>query len=167
MSITRIEQIISGGQTGADRAALDWAIANGIPHGGWCPKGRRAEDGMIAERYRLQETPGPTYEQRTMRNVRDSDATLIITLARELTGGTLLTRQFANTMGRPCLHVMRCDHWREKMKDFLEKYSIRILNVAGPRGSESPGIQQFVQEVLSEIKAITLFGKPTTSFGCK
>jgi hypothetical protein len=160
MSISRIKKIISGGQTGADRAALDWAIQNAIPHGGWCPKGRRAEDGMIPERYRLDETPSRDYEQGTMWNVRDADATVIITQARKLTGGTLLTCQFANLIGRPCLHVTPSDDWRETIKEFIDKYSIQILNVAGPRRSDALGIEPFVYEVLDEIKAIGLFRKP-------
>ena len=77
-----IERIISGGQIGVDRAALDWAIAHNIQHGGWCPTGRRAEDGIIPERYRLREAPGRNYQQRTKWNVRDSDATLIVTSAQ-------------------------------------------------------------------------------------
>jgi|KBSMisStaDraftv2_1062788.scaffolds.fasta_scaffold27257_7 hypothetical protein len=160
MSISRIEKIMSGGQMGADRAALDWAIENGISHGGWCPKGRRAEDGIIPERYQLGETPHPNYDQRTMWNVRDADATLIVTLSGELTGGTLLTAQCAKNIGRPCLHVMQTDDWRQKISDFLEKHSIRILNVAGPRGSEAPGIERFVHEVLNAMKALSLCGKP-------
>lgn len=87
--------IISGGQTGVDRAALDWAIANRIPHGGWCPKGRRAEDGPLPRRYKLRETPSRSYAQRTRWNVRDSDATLIFSAANSLTGGSELTRRTA------------------------------------------------------------------------
>lgn len=94
-----IQKIISGGQTGADRTALDWAIEHDIPHGGWCPAERRAEDGVIPERYRLQETPAHNYEQRTRWNVHDSDATLIVSLAEELSGGTLATRQWAEKTG--------------------------------------------------------------------
>jgi hypothetical protein len=74
----QIERIVSGGQTGADRAALDWAIARHVPHGGWCPKGRKAEDGVIDARYELMETPSDFYEERTLWNVRDSDGTVIL-----------------------------------------------------------------------------------------
>ena len=88
-----IRKIISGGQTGVDRAALDWAMKYGIQHGGWCPAGRRAEDGAIPERYSLQETPARQYQQRTRWNVRDSDATLIISLSTELTAGSLATEE--------------------------------------------------------------------------
>src|SRR5262249_54793182 len=73
--------IISGGETGADRACLDWAIENGIPHGGWCPKGRKATDGELDSKYRLKETPSEKYLERTEWNVRDSDATVVFTLA--------------------------------------------------------------------------------------
>ena len=101
-----IQRIISGGQTGADRAALDWAITHGIRHGGWCPAGRRAEDGAIPDRYCLQETPGRNYHQRTKWNVRDSDATLIITQAAELTGGSLLrTNGPERSIDRACMYI--------------------------------------------------------------
>ena len=88
-------RIISGGQTGADRAALDWAIARGIPYAGWCPRGRRAEDGRIPARYDLIQTPSHDYEQRTRWNVRDSDGTLIISRAAKLTGGSAYTARYA------------------------------------------------------------------------
>lgn len=154
MAIAPLEKIISGGQTGADRAALEWAISHGITHGGWCPKGRCAEDGPIPERYCLKETPQSQYRQRTKWNVRDADATLIVTLTAELMGGTLFTRQYAERTGQPYLHVVSGAEWREAIKQFLDTYSIRILNVAGPRASTAPGIERFVQEVLSEVKAI-------------
>lgn len=146
-----IQKIISGGQTGADRAALGWAMAHNIPHGGWCPAGRRAEDGAIPDRYCLQETPGCNYEQRTKWNVRDSDATLIITLAADLAGGSLFTWEWARKINRPCLHVYPCNEWREWSRDFLETKPNGILNVAGPRASTTAGIEQFVHEVLSEM----------------
>src|SRR5215469_17702424 len=84
--------IISGGQTGADRAVLDWAIDRGIPHGGWCPRGRRAEDAPLESRYGLKETPSEDYAQRTKWNVRDSDGTVIFSLKPQLIGGSELTR---------------------------------------------------------------------------
>ena len=98
------EKFFPGGQTGVDRAALDVAIELGIPRGGWCPKGRRAEDGVIAKHYPLRETPSTDYRERTRRNVRDADGTLIVT-ADELRGGTALTRAFAEKLRRPCLVV--------------------------------------------------------------
>ncbi|MEM9660625.1 MAG: putative molybdenum carrier protein, partial [Planctomycetota bacterium] len=93
--------IVSGGQTGADRAALDFAIAADLPHGGWCPRGRRAEDGPIADKYRLRETPSDSYRQRTEWNVRDSDATAIFTLECEMRGGTKLTAEIAARLDKP------------------------------------------------------------------
>src|SRR5436189_4749506 len=90
-----VEKIISGGQTGADRAALDFALAHGLAHGGWCPRGRLAEDGALEERYELRETPDAEYAQRTEWNVRDSDGTVIFSIAAGLTGGSKLTAEFA------------------------------------------------------------------------
>jgi hypothetical protein len=148
MSIVLLEKILSGGQTGVDRAALDWAIKHGIPHGGWCPKGRRAEDGMIPQRYCLDETPQSHYRQRTKWNVRDADATLIVTLSRKLTGGTLFTSAYSKRVDKPCLHIAQGDDWRSKVREFCDKYQIRILNVAGPRSSQAHGIEQLVHQVL-------------------
>ncbi|MCP4451447.1 MAG: hypothetical protein GY809_08300, partial [Planctomycetes bacterium] len=99
------EMIISGGQTGVDRAALDWAIEAGVAHGGWCPKGRLAEDGPIPSQYDLAETPSDDYAVRTHWNVRDSDATVIVSLHRTLSGGTELTQMLAVALGKPWLHV--------------------------------------------------------------
>ena len=82
-----LTKLLSGAQTGADRAALDWAIFRDIPHGGWCPKGRKAEDGKIPPQYQLTETPLASYLQRTEWNVRDSDGTVIFTVAAALAGG--------------------------------------------------------------------------------
>ena len=145
-----IHKIVSGGQTGVDRAALDWAIAHGIEHGGWCPAGRRAEDGVIPDVYSLQQTPGRSYRQRTRWNVRDSDATLIITPGTELTGGSLFTQECARNLDRPYLHVYPSDEWREWIRTFLKTNPVRILNVAGPRNSSAKNLQPFVHEVLDE-----------------
>ena len=146
-----IEKIISGGQTGVDRVALDWAIANGILHGGWCPAGRRAEDGVIPDRYLLQETSSSRYSERTRWNVRDSDATLIISSCRQLTGGSLATREYADKIGRPCLHVYPGEEWRSLMYKFISDCPIRILNVAGPRRSGWSDPEPFVHQVLDKI----------------
>ncbi len=145
-------KIISGGQTGVDRAALDWAIKNNIPHGGWCPKGRRSEDGVISDHYLLQETESKNYTVRTKKNVLDSDATLIVSMSSELTGGTHQTREFAVGAGKPYLHVCPDSLWREHLRVLLVTNSIHTLNVAGPRASKAPGIEQFVYEVLDELK---------------
>lgn len=136
------EKIISGGQTGADRAALDVALEKGMTAGGWCPAGRRAEDGTIDDRYPLKETRSPKYEVRTRWNVRDSDGTLILNLG-ELDGGTLKTLEYADAEGKPCL-VIQLDekgHPRPSaVKKWLQNHGIRTLNVAGPRESKRPGI---------------------------
>jgi hypothetical protein len=148
-----IEKIIWGGQTGVDRVALDWALANGISHGGWCPAGRRAEDGIIPAHYLLQETASRHYSERTRRNVRDSDATLIISLSPELTGGSLATREYADKIGRPCLHVYPGEEWRSLLYKFISDCPIRILNVAGPRRSGWSDPEPFVHQVLDKIRA--------------
>src|SRR5438445_1429872 len=96
------EKVISGGQTGVDRAALDVALELGVPAGGWCPKGRKAEDGSLAPRYPLTETPSEEYWQRTEWNVRDSDGTLVLTRGAP-TEGTAYTIEVAKKLGKPCL----------------------------------------------------------------
>lgn len=149
-------KIVSGGQTGADRAALDWAIDHGIHHGGWCPEGRHAEDGTIPARYRLQELPGASYRQRTRANVLDSDATLIISLSAELTGGSRETARFAQRFGKPCLHVHPAIDWSPILRQWIADTRIQTLNVAGPRASTQPGIEAFVARVLDAVLAIEL-----------
>ncbi len=136
----RPERIVSGGQTGVDRAALDVALRLGIPHGGWCPRGRRAEDGRIPPAYQLRETPSSRYAQRTAWNVRDSDATLV--LCRGLPrGGTALTVRLARLWGRPCLVADPADQAAAaSIRRALAALSVRCLNVAGPRESQQPGI---------------------------
>lgn len=159
-----MEKIISGGQTGADRAALDFALANGIPHGGWCPRGRLAEDGALESDYALRETPEAEYPQRTERNVRDSDGTVIITIAPELTGGSRLTAELATRWGKPCLHLSRArdrDRAGERLRDFIRRHNVRVLNVAGPRASNEPLVRRFVIETLEELFQIERRRKPS------
>jgi hypothetical protein len=146
--------IISGGQTGADREALDFAIEHGLAHGGWCPRGRLAEDGVIAERYALCETPSRRYAERTEWNVRDSDATIAFTIARVASGGTSLTLAWARRFGKPLLHLSRDaltathgDAGRaaaSMLLAFLQEHDVCTLNVAGPRASQEPEIAGFV-----------------------
>jgi hypothetical protein len=146
-----IEKIISGGQTGVDRAALDVALAMGIDCGGWCPKGRRAEDGHIPSRYPLTETSSATYSQRTKRNVRESDATLIL-LRGEPRGGTLLTQRTAKDLEKPCLAVnVDSPASVAEIREWLLSHAIRVLNVAGPRESQSPGIAKEAARLLREL----------------
>jgi len=147
-----LERIVSGRQTGADRAALDWAIAQNIPHGGWCPKGRRAEDGQIDIRYYLKETPSSDYLQRTEWNVRDSDGTVIFTIKAALTGGSKKTAEFARKHSKPCLDLSEetsADPGSE-LRAFIEANGIKILNVAGSRASKEPGVAAFVMQVLAK-----------------
>ncbi|MEW6302071.1 MAG: putative molybdenum carrier protein [Verrucomicrobiota bacterium] len=145
-------RIISGGQTGADRAALDFALEQGIPHGGWCPKGRLAEDGPISRRYRLRQTPGAEYLQRTEWNVRDADATVIISVARELSGGSLATQQFARLHHKPCLHLVGQRPMAanaRRLQQFVRRHRVKVLNVAGPRASHEPGAALLVKQILT------------------
>jgi hypothetical protein len=149
-------KIVSGGQTGVDRAALDAALAFDLSVGGWCPKGRRAEDGRIPDRYALSETPTEAYEQRTAWNVRDSDGTLLITDG-VLEGGTAFTQAEARRRGRPVLHVRTTDPVPIPMiRAWGEDHDIRTLNVAGPRASEAEGIYDRARALLSELFAAVL-----------
>src|SRR5262249_25460405 len=117
-------KIVSGGQTGVDRAALDFALEHGIPCGGWCPQGRLAEDGVIPERYPLQETPWDGYPQRTEWNVRDADGTLILTRG-EPDGGTAYTERVAGERKKPCLVVDLLQPWDgEGVRTWLEANAI-------------------------------------------
>ena len=146
-----LERIVSGGQTGVDRAALDAALDCDVPVGGWCPKGRRAEDGPIPDRYPLRETPTERYAQRTAWNVRDSDGTLIL-YADSLQGGTALTQDEAERRGRPCLVVSVGDaEVLSTIIDWMQRHHICVLNVAGPRESEEPGIYEAAYAVVKSI----------------
>lgn len=146
--------ILSGGQTGADRAALDFALEFGLAHGGWCPRGRLAEDGPIDERYELRETSSRRYAQRTEWNIRDSDATVVFSIARDVTGGTALTIALAERLGKPCLHLSSDalsatgGDPAEELIDFLAVHHVSRLNVAGPRASQEPAVGAFVRGVL-------------------
>jgi hypothetical protein len=151
---TMIKKIISGGQTGADRAALDTAINLGIPDGGWCPRGRLAEDGIIENLYGLTETPSADPGQRTEWNVRDSDGTVIFSISPNLSGGCAKTEMFARQLGKPCLHVSRERDGRgaiELLTRFLADNKIDVLNVAGPRRSEEPEVAEFVSDILEAV----------------
>ncbi len=146
-----ITKIISGGQTGADRAGLDVALAHAFPHGGWCPKGRKAEDGSIDTKYELTETPSANYLQRTEWNLRDTDGTIVFTMAKEITGGSMRTVEFAKKHNKPCLHVSKADSNQpeSEVTDFINQHGIKLLNIAGSRESKEPGINEWVQQVLN------------------
>ena len=136
-----IEKIVSGGQTGVDRAALDCALELGFPVGGWCPAGRRSERGRIPDAYPLQETESANYAVRTRWNVRDSDGTLIVS-STPLTGGTALTLSIAKSQARPTFSADIDDHENlaNLFADWITENRIRVLNVAGPRASSDPEI---------------------------
>jgi len=145
-----LAKIISGGQTGVDRAALDVAQELGIPCGGWCPKGRRAEDGTIAARYPLTETPSEKYPQRTEWNVRDADGTLILTRG-QAQGGTALTIAIAERLQKPKFLIdLNQPSDPESVRSWIEGKGISVLNVAGPRASENAGIYREAANFLRE-----------------
>ena len=144
-------KIVSGGQTGVDRAALDFALANGVRHGGWCPKGRHAEDGVLDEKYNLHETPRRDYRQRTRWNVRDSDGTLVI-INLELSGGTRYTLEVARKLDKSVLVVEEGGCGKEKeVLEWLERNDVQVLNVAGPRASSEPEIYDMTLEFLQKV----------------
>ncbi|WP_456425320.1 putative molybdenum carrier protein [Rhodocaloribacter sp.] len=148
-----IRKVVSGGQTGVDRAALDAAMAAGLPVGGWCPRGRRAADGVIDARYPLRETPSAAYAERTAWNVRDSDGTLVL-LATEAAGGTALTIRAAERLGKPLfVHRLAGAAGVAKVRAWIAREGIRVLNVAGPREKEAPGIYAAARAFLTELFA--------------
>lgn len=148
-------KVVSGGQTGVDRAALDAARSAGLTHGGWCPRGRRSEDGPIDAAYSLTETPGDDYTQRTEWNVRDSDGTLVLTRGR-LRGGTAFTVAVALELRRPLLvlDLARGPSPEEALR-WLEARGIAVLNVAGPRESQRPGIGEEARRFLERLFRLT------------
>ena len=160
----RLEKVVSGGQTGVDRAALDVALELSIPCGGWCPKGRRAEDGTIPANYPLQESPTTNYAERTALNVKDSDGTLILS-SGPLRGGTALTKTFVERYRRPCLVVDLRHAIKQQVHDWMTAHSIRVLNVAGPRESSQPGIRHsavvFLRGVFGDTNPTRKRGTPT------
>lgn len=151
-----LEKIISGGQTGADRAGLDVAIALGIPYGGYVTRGRRSEDGQVPELYKLIELDTYDYPTRTERNITESDATVLVTVDG-LTGGSKLTASLAKQHKKPLLHIdtdkMGPNVAASKIREFLSNHpEIKTLNIAGSRDSKSPGFQKLANRIL--LKAI-------------
>ncbi len=148
---TGIAKVVSGGQTGVDRAALDVALELGFPCGGWVPRGRLAEDGRISPIYPMRETESRSYAMRTRLNVRDSDATLILTRG-EPAGGTALTVDCARSLRRPHLVVdLAGEVDLRAVHEWLDRHEVRVLNVAGPRESTPPGIYRTAVDVLREL----------------
>ena len=149
-----IKRIVSGGQTGVDRASLDVAIKLGIDHGGWIPRGRLTESGELPQKYHLTETSSSQYSVRTEKNVVAAEGTLIISHG-PLTGGSGYTREMAVKHGRPWLHMdlnqMAAFHAATAINNWILQKEIEILNVAGPRASEDPGIYQDTLNILESV----------------
>ena len=146
-----VKKIVSGGQAGADRAALDFAIRHNIPHGGWVPKYRAAEDGKIPDFYQLQEMPTHSYSRRTEQNVIDSDGTVIICHGR-LRGGSAFAAKMAKKHGRSWLHLdmakLAVDKAGRRLQKWVDDNGVGVLNVAGPRQSGDPAIYDVTMKVL-------------------
>jgi hypothetical protein len=149
-----IEKIVSGGQAGVDRAALDAALAAGFPCGGWCPRGRAAEDGPIPPRYPLQETDGDDPADRTRRNVAETDGTLIVApggLADDVPDGTALAACLARELGKPLLVLDPVDAAPAAVIAWADANRVRTLNVAGPRASTAPAIYEPARTLIDAV----------------
>jgi hypothetical protein len=157
----RLAKIVSGGQTGADRAALDVAIQFGIPHGGWIPKGRKTERGPLPAEYQLKEMPTADYPKRTEQNVMDSDGTMIVCHG-PLTGGSEYTRKLADKQDKPWIHVdtsrISVEAGVEFVRAWINGSDVRVLNVAGPRASKDPKIYGATKRLLTLLIKTMLVG---------
>jgi hypothetical protein len=151
---TRPLLVVSGGQTGVDRGALDAALERGVPCGGWCPAGRLAEDGVIPARYPVTELRGAGYDERTRKNVEDSDGTLIVTFGRA-TGGTARTIELCEMLARPHLIVDAASVTLEeavwRAMRFVREEDVGQLNVAGPRASGEPRAYEYAYALVREL----------------
>ncbi|HUF04624.1 MAG TPA: putative molybdenum carrier protein [Aridibacter sp.] len=150
----QVEKVVSGGQTGADRAGLDAAIELGLDTGGWVPKERLAEDGAVPDSYStLRETDSRSYPERTAMNVRDSDGTVIVSRGK-LTGGSLLTLQLARRYEKPVIHIDLGSESIEEaargLREWLDRNGCRTVNIAGPRASSDPQIYGRVRRLIVE-----------------
>jgi hypothetical protein len=157
-----LKKIVSGGQTGVDRAALDAALAVNFPCGGWVTADRMAEDGVIADRYRVVALPKGGYRQRTRLNVSDSDGTAIL-YDETLKGGTRLTRNLCALLKRPYFLINAADTpepivGAEKIARFIEENTIETLNVAGPRLSGWAAGYRFALDVIGRVIGIAVRG---------
>ena len=157
--MTTLARIVSGGQTGVDRGALDAALAAGFSCGGWCPEGRMAEDGAIPPRYPLTELPGAGCQQRTKRNVMDSDGTLVIHFG-ELSGGTQMTVRYCEQLRKPVLvldgDALAPEEIAAMASQFVTANEIAILNVAGPRETSHKGAAQNSRQVVTRLIALAI-----------
>lgn len=152
---TKLKRIVSGGQTGVDRAALDAALGADFPCGGWVPGDRMAEDGVIPERYPLIALPNGNYQQRTRLNVVDSDGTALL-YSDFLTSGTRLTCDLCGLLNRPCILISARETpdpsaAAEAVLRFIEDNGIEVLNVGGPRASGWPAGYGFSRAVIAEV----------------
>jgi len=159
-----IAKIISGGQTGADRGGLEAAIHCSLPHSGWCPKGRKAENGRIPDKYILTEMTTSDYLARTKANVIDSDATLIFTYDK-MSGGSMKTMEFCKKYKKPVLHISINNYNRQEIVDLVAKWfngnvskpappDNCVLNIAGTRESKAFGIEQMVMVLMVDIISV-------------
>ena len=145
-----ISKIISGGQTGVDQGALDYALENSVPCGGWCPKGRLCENGKIPEKYPVRECESKEYPYRTEKNVIDSDGTLII-IKNSADRGTGLTKRLCEKHNKPIIIIdIIGSHGdqRESIQEWINTNNISVLNIAGNRESFSEGIQEKTKDLL-------------------
>ena len=156
------KKIISGAQTGADRAGLDFAIDNDIPHGGWVPKGRIAEDGKVPKKYKVKEHKSDKYPPRTAANIHDSDGTIIFFKSPNMGRGCSLTYKLCHSMHKPCLTIdineatlMRSGKIHPTMvgmiTNWIDCIKPKVLNIAGGRESKSPGMHKIVKAILQEV----------------
>lgn len=161
-----IQKIISGGQTGADRAALDAAILLNIPHGGWLPKGRKTEEGPLSQKYALREIHSGRYRDRTEKNILSADVTLIFSFG-SLLGGSALTEALAIRHDRPCLHIdlehVEIHQAANIVETWLIKRKAKIINIAGPRASSEPRIYAAVHAILMAVNWSKLLGSDQKS----
>lgn len=153
--MNKFEKVTSGGQTGADRAAFDFALDNHVEIGGFVPKNRLAEDGRISAKYpNLIETATEDYAARTELNVKNADATLIFSHG-ELKGGSLLTKKLAEKYKKPFLHIdfsaMTIDQARDKTQNWLDSIECKNINIAGSRASEDMEIYEKVKNFLTRL----------------
>lgn len=157
-----LSTLVSGGQAGAERAVLDWAIENQVEHGGWCPQGRRAEDGSIPEIYELRETKTRNYAEALEKNIRESDATLIVTLSRKLSGALKHTVETAKRARKPLLHLSKNVPLAEnalRLRAFIEDERIEKLHITGSRASDEEGIEEFVSALFSTLATLEEVGE--------
>jgi hypothetical protein len=147
-------KIVSGGQAGVERAALDAAMEAGVACGGWCAEGRTAEDGRIPDRYPVCELAGAGYRTRVQQNVRDSDATLIIASGGPEDGTTKPAR-YCRFTKRPMILIdadtMEVEAAVTAVAEFIELHQVGVLNVAGPKASKRPGVYEYARRVVAGV----------------